>query len=198
LHFADACQTIGDMLKPLGQLYKVPAVGFATVFLLAALGFGATRDFGALLLSILILPLLLLVAVAATIWAARLKAQRRGAAVAAALICLAPLAYWTASQTRDRARFMVWAPWHVAALSRALGRDGIVMGWDSWGFAGTDNFAYLAVDTQDRLGDKARAAQWVKALGQTCGIAEAQRMWPKLYVVTTYTNCPFAGVEPAG
>lgn len=63
--------------------------------------------------------------------------------------------------------------------------------------AGQDTSSYLVVDTEDRLKLKARADQWTKQLGQSCGIWEKQRVWPKLYIVTTYTNCPYEGVEMA-
>ncbi len=180
-------------LNRLARLYRAPAVGIATLFLLAGGYFGASRDFGAFLLAIIVLPLLLVIAVAATIWAASVKAQRRGALAALVLICLTPLVYFAAGKLRDRVRFMAWAPFHAVQLSRAMGQDRILMLWDDWGMAGTDNFSYLAVDTQDRLGDSMRAEQWRKALGQTCKVADAQRMWPKVYVVRTYTDCPFEG-----
>ncbi len=89
-------------------------------------------------------------------------------------------------------------PAHYSQLARASGRDGIVTGWDSWGWGGDDTFSYLVVDTRDTLESKSRAAQWTKQIGQSCGLWQAQRMWPRLYVVTTYTNCPYDGVEPAG
>jgi hypothetical protein len=66
------------------------------------------------------------------------------------------------------------------------------------GGRGSDTFSYLVVDTQDRLGSKARADQWTKGIGQSCGLWQTQRVWPKFYVVTTYTNCPYDGVQPAG
>jgi hypothetical protein len=62
--------------------------------------------------------------------------------------------------------------------------------------AGSDTFSYLVVDKQDRLGSKSRAEEWTKEVGQSCGIGQADRMWPQIYVVTTYTNCPYDGVEP--
>ena len=75
--------------------------------------------------------------------------------------------------------------------------NGVVKGWDSWGMAGQDTFSYLVADTEDRLGSKARAAQWTKQIGQSCGIWEQRRVWPRLYIVTTYTNCPYDDVKPA-
>jgi hypothetical protein len=114
------------------------------------------------------------------------------------LICLTPLVYLSAYGTAQRIRFLLWAPAHYRQLAQASEKDGIITGWDSWGMAGEDTFSYLVVDTQDRLGSKARADQWTKRIGQSCGMWHEQRMWPKLYVVTTYTDCPYDGVRPAG
>lgn len=63
--------------------------------------------------------------------------------------------------------------------------------------AGQDTFSYLVVDTEDRLRSKARVDQWTKQIGQICGLWEERRVWPRLFIVTTYTNCPYDGVEPA-
>lgn len=186
------------MLKRLAWLFRVPAMIFATLFLLAGVYFGSSRGFGAFLFSIPVLPLLFIGTLAATAWATRVKVQRSRAVVAWALICLTPLAYFCSYGVVQRIRFLVWVPAHYRQLAQASTKDGIIMGWDSWGMAGQDTFSYLVVDTQDRLGSKDRADQWTKQIGQSCGLWQAQRMWPKLYVVTTYTNCPYDGVQPAG
>lgn len=186
------------MLKRLAWLFRAPPIVLATLLLLASAYFGSTRDFGAFLLSIPVLGLLLLSAIAATIWAACIKVERRRAAVASALIFLTPVAYSCSYGTVQRVRFLFWAPVHYRQLAQASEKDGIIMGWDSWGMAGQDTFSYLVADTQDRLGSKSRADQWTKQIGQSCGLWQTQRMWPRLYVVTTYTNCPYDGVEPAG
>jgi hypothetical protein len=186
------------MLKRLTRLCRAPAVIFATLFLLAGAYFGSSQGFGAFLLSIPVLALLFLSAVAAAAWATRIKVERSRALVAWVLICLTPLAYLCSYGVAQRIRFLLWAPAHYRQLERASKKDGIIMGWDSWGMAGQDTFSYLAVDTQDRLGSKVRADQWTKQIGQSCGLWQEQRMWPNLYVVTTYTNCPYGGVQPEG
>lgn len=186
------------MLKQLGWLCRSPAVLLAVLFLLAGAGFGSDRDFDAFLISIPSLPLLFLIALAASAWASRIPAERARAAVAWALICLTPVAYLCSYGIVQRVRFLVWAPAHYHQLAQQSEKNGIIMGWDSWGMAGQDTFSYLVVDTQDRLGLKARADQWTRQIGQSCGIWQTQRMWPKLYVVTTHTNCPYDGVQPAG
>jgi hypothetical protein len=186
------------MLKRLTWLCGVPAVIFATLLLLAGAYFGSSRDFGAFLFSIPVLALLFLGALAATVWATRIKAERSRAVAASVLICLTPLAYLYSYGVVQRIRFLLWAPAHYRQLEQASKKDGIIMGWDSWGMAGQDTFSYLVVDTQDRLGSKARADQWTRQIGQSCGLWQAQRMRPRLYVVTTYTNCPYDGVQPAG
>jgi len=147
------------MLKRLAWLYRVPAVVFATLLLLAGADFGSSRDFGSFLYSIPTLGLLFLGAVVATVWATCIKSQRGRAAVALVLICLTPLVYLCAYGTAQRIRFLLWAPAHYRQLAQASEKDGIITGWDSWGMAGEDTFSYLVVDTQDRLGSKARADQ---------------------------------------
>jgi hypothetical protein len=186
------------MLTRLAWLFRVPAVAIAAIFLLAGAYFGSTRDFGAFLISLPALSLLFCGTLIATVWAACIRAQRRRAYVAMALICLTPAIYLGSYGALQRIRFLFWAPAHYRELAQASRRDGIIMGWDSWGMAGSDSFSYLAVDTEDGLQSKVRAAQWTKAIGQTCSLWQAQRMWPKLYVVTTYTNCPYDDVQPAG
>ena len=186
------------MLKRLVFLYRAPGVLFAMLFLLAGTYFGSTRDFGSFLFSIPALGLLFLGAVVATVWTTCIKSERGRAAVAWVLICLTPLAYLCSYGMAQRIRFLLWVPAHYRQLAQASEKDGIITGWDSWGMAGSDTFSYLVVDTQDRLGLKARADQWTKQIGQSCGLWQEQKMWPKLYVVTTYTNCPYDGVQPAG
>jgi hypothetical protein len=186
------------MLKRLAWLYSAPAMVFSTIFLLAGAYYGSSRDFGSFLLSIPILGLLFLGALVATVWSTCIKRERARATVASVLIFLTPLAYFCSYGIAQRIRFLLWAPAHYRQLTLASEKDGIIMGWDSWGMAGQDTFSYLVVDTQDRLGSKVRADQWTKLIGQSCGLWQEQRVWPKLYVVTTDTNCPFDGVQPAG
>jgi hypothetical protein len=186
------------MLKRLSWLCRAPAVVVAALLLLASAYFGSTRDFGAFLLSIPILAVLLLGALVISAWATFSKVERDRAAVATVLIALTPLAYLCSYGLVQRFRFVLWAPAHYRELALLSEKNGIIKGWDSWGMAGDDTFSYLVVDTQDRLASKARAEQWTKEIGQSCGLWQAQRMWPRLYVVTTYTNCPYDGVPPAG
>lgn len=180
-----------------GWFAKSSAVRLAMLFLLAGAYFGSSRHFGAFLVSIPILALLLLGALAVTVQASLRRVERPRAIAACTLICLTPLTYYFSYGIIQRIEFLLWAPAHYAELAQASEKDGIIMGWDSWGVAGQDTFSYLVTDTKDRLGARQRADEWTKRIGQSCGIWEAQRMWSKLYIVTTYTNCPYDGVEPA-
>ena len=116
--------------------------------------------------------------------------------VAWSVIIIAPLAYISSYHIVQHVRFFVWAPLHYPLMAKALEKNEIIQGWDSWGMAGSDTFSYLVVDEEDRLGLKSRAIEWTREVGQSCGLWQADRMWPKLYVVTTYTNCPYDGVTP--
>ena len=174
-----------------------PPVPFAILFLFAGGYFGASRDFGAFLISIPILTLLFLVAFVAAVRAGINKVERPRVLIAWILMGLAPLAYLCSYQPVQQIRFLLWAPAHYSQLAEASKKNGIVTGWDGWGMAGQDTSSYLVVDTEDRLGAMARANKWTKEIGQSCGLWEVQRVWPRLYIVTTYTNCPYDGVEPA-
>ena len=183
-------------LRRSAWLTRSSAVMLSFVFLLAAAYFGSSRGFGHFLFSIPTLPFLLICALVATIWASAKEAQRKKAAVAWLVIAAAPLVYFSSYYVVQHIRFLVWVPLHTSLMEEAIKKDGIVQGWDSWGFAGSDTFSYLVVDRQDRLGSKSRAKEWTKEIGQSCGLWQADRMWPKFYVVTTYTNCPYDGVDP--
>jgi hypothetical protein len=170
------------------------AIVFAAVFLLAGVYFGSTHDFGAFLLSIPILPLTFFGALILTILATWKRDQRRLAGIAWVLIGLAAPAYFISYDLTQRVRFFIWAPAHFHELDQASRKNGVIMDWDGWGMAGMDTESYLVVDTEDQLVSKARADQWTTQIGQTCGLWKVQRMWPRFYVVTTYTDCPYDGV----
>jgi len=170
------------------------AVTFAAIFLLAGFYFGSAKDFGAFLLSVPTLGLTFFGALIPTIWTTRITAQGRYAMVAWALIVLAVPSYLMSDGLSQRVRFVIWALAHHDQMVQSSKRDGVVTWWDGWGMAGQDTDSYLVVDTEDRLGSKSRAAQWMKEIHQTCGIWKTQRMWPKFYIVTTYTNCPYDGI----
>ena len=170
------------------------AVALAAIFLIAALYVGSTQDFGAFLLSVPLLGLTFFGALIPTMWTTRIPAQRRYAMAAWALIVLVAPSYFMSHGLSQRVRFLIWAQAHHDQMAQASRKDGIVTWWDGWGMAGQDTDSYLVVDTEDRLGSKKRAEQWTKEIGQTCGIWKTQRMWPRFYVVATYTNCPYDGV----
>ena len=196
----DDHRTLGDAfasaLRRSAWLTLSPAVMLAFLFLFAAAYFGSSRGFGQFLFSIPTLPFLLLCALVATVCASAKKAQRKRAVVAWAMIAAAPLVYFSSYYVVQHIRFLVWMPLHTSLMSEVSKKDRIIQGWDSWGMAGSDTFSYLVIDKQDQLGSKSRAAEWTKEVSQSCGLWQADRMWPKIYVVTTYTNCPYEGVEP--
>jgi hypothetical protein len=94
----------------LAWLLRIPAVVLAALLLSAGAYFGSSRDFGLFLLSIPILPLLFLSAVAASAWATSRAVERSRAMVAWALICLTPLAYFSSYGMLQSVRFLLWAP----------------------------------------------------------------------------------------
>ena len=146
------------------------AVVFAAVFLLAGAYFGSTHGFRVFLLSIPILSLTFFGALIPTILATQKKNERRLAWIAWVLIAFAAPAYLISYDLTQRVRFFLWAPAHFHALDQASRKNGVIMDWDGWGMAGMDTESYLVVDTEDRLRSKARADQWTKQIGQTCGL----------------------------
>lgn len=184
-------------LRTWRRLAKISEVRLAIILLSAGIYLGSSRDFRIFLVSIPFLAILSLSAFVAVFRAAAIKSKPLNQLLACALICLTPLAYLYSYGPVQNIRFLFWAPAHYRLLAEASKKNGIVMGWDSWGLAGQDTFSYLVVDTQDRLGSTARVNQWTKQVGQSCSLWEKRRVWPKFYIVTTYTNCPYDGVEPA-
>ncbi|WP_159754710.1 hypothetical protein [Sphingomonas sp. 8AM] len=176
---------------------SVPAVRLSMLLLLAGVYFGSSRSFGAFLLSIPMLAGLLLIAVAAAIKASVKRVERTHLLAAWLLIGLTPFAYLLSYEPVQQLRFLFWAVTHYRQVAEASKASSIVVGWDSWGMAGQDTFSYLAVDSDDRLGSQGRAIQWTKEVGQSCGLWKTQRVWPRFYIVTTYTNCPYDRIEPA-
>jgi hypothetical protein len=110
--------------------------------------------------------------------------------LAAAIIIASPLLGYLISQVRDQARFLAWAPLHFDLLNRNPEKDGILTAWDGWGIAGMENDSYLVRDVTDRLTSLDEANAWRKRLGLSCEIVWTERVWRRLYVVTTY-ECVF-------
>lgn len=173
--------------------YQSAPIVSAVLLLLAGIYFGGNRDFGAFLLAIVVLPALLL----AVLVCLGIELVRRGDAkeigIAAVIALVSPLAFYASAHLKDRAEFYIWAVTHRAQLSHDMQKDGIIMGWASWGMAGSENDSYLVVDRGDVIGSPNAAEGWRKRQGLSCQIVDTQKMWPKLYIVTTY-NCPFDGI----
>ena len=110
--------------------------------------------------------------------------------LAAAIVLASPFLGYSISQVRDQARFLVWAPLHLDVLNRNPEKDGILTAWDGWGIAGMENDSYLVRNVADGLTSVDEANAWRTRLGLSCEIVWSERVWRKLYVVTTY-ECVF-------
>ncbi|WP_353230203.1 hypothetical protein [Novosphingobium sp.] len=163
------------------------------LLLLAAAYFGSSRNLLAFLLSIPVLIYLFLESLIAAMRAAIIKSDHTRMWLAWALIFLAPLAFIYSYKPVQQIRFLLWAPSHYSQLAEASKKDGIVIEWDVWGMAGQETSSYLVVDTEDRLLTKTRADKWAKQIGQSCDFWEGQGVWPKFYIVSTSTDCPYEG-----
>lgn len=131
------------------------------------------------------LPALTLIA-ACVLGVALVRDGLARAPIAAVLSLTAPIAFVVAAKYHDRIGFYPWAIVHPIVLRRAIGHEGVVKTWESWGFAGTENDSYLAVDDTDALGSPSGAARWRARNRFPCDVVDAERLWPKLYVVVTY------------
>ena len=176
----------------LRRFLTAPVIVSVTL-VLAAFGFGASRDFGIFLLALLVLPFLFLLSLG--VIAATLRWGGRSADVGLAVILTlsSPFVAYGAANIWDHIRFVGWATTHTGDLRQAGHADAILLGWDSWGMTGSENDSYLVSARTDRLTSPTEADQWRQRLKKECPIAAAQWMWPHLYLVTTY-NCPFDGV----
>ena len=178
------------------QILRSPAMILSIVLCCGALTLGLTRDLLVILLGLVSLPLLFIVAIVrCTIY----RDDPLGGNVKAwapVLIALSPVILFGTGAVRDRITFAGWALTHPAILFADDQRDGIIRDWDSWGFAGSGNDSYLVADPYDAIGTPAGTAAWRRRHAQQCEIVDTQRMWPRLYIVTTY-NCPLDGSYPA-
>jgi hypothetical protein len=79
---------------------------------------------------------------------------------------------------------------HRDLLAQSKDTDGIITKWDEWGGLGTFNDSYLVRDESDLIRTTADADVWRRRLELPCEIVATQRVWRKLYVVTT-SECEF-------
>ncbi|QGM45916.1 hypothetical protein [Methylocystis heyeri] len=177
------------MRKFFNSLLAHSATILAALALLLAVFIAVSRDFGAFVMGLVVFPALLLITlggILACIW----KPQgARDARAAVVLLILTPFAAYASAYLRDRALFVVWAAMHQTQLREAMKKDGVVVPWDSWGLAGSGNDSYLIYDSADESLSVSSAEKWRERMGLDCNIVETQRMWPRLYIVTTH-NCP--------
>lgn len=159
--------------------------------------FVMSRDFGAFLAGLVVLPALLLATLACMAIAWRAGRHRRPLAIASALVLGAPLAWLVASQGRDRVLFAAWAATHTGQFRASSGIDGVIADWDRWGIAGLENDAYLVSDTHDALASATGRRDWLLRTHQRCEIVASRRMWRRIDRVTT-ANCSFDRPPRAG
>lgn len=129
----------------------VPTLALATsiALVISAAVFGASRSFGMFLLSLVILPALLILSLILVGLATVNNGGGRGIGRSVMLIVLAPLAAYATAHLRDRVLFTGWSLTHEADLQAVVPRDTVIVGWDSWGMAGSENFSYLVSDRLD-------------------------------------------------
>jgi hypothetical protein len=184
------CSSVTEQTtRPQWLIPLAPAVFIAV----CAIAIGYNRDFGVGLIAALLLlaaiPMLLFLGVM-LLFALRTADRRWDHWAALGLVVSAPVLCYVTFHVRDRVRFVVWAPFHRELLNHDSDKDGVVTAWDRWGLAGMENDSYLVRHTGDRLSSIDEANAWRQRLGLPCEIVRTQRVWQKLYVVTTY-ECVF-------
>jgi hypothetical protein len=169
------------------NLRRLPiAVGIFVV--VTALPLGMSRDFFAfLVVAFAYVPLLAIAALLAIAWLIIERVPSRRASIAWALLAIAAAAplYFIGNRFSDPIRFVFWTPLHPVLLARYSSRDGIVTEWDSWGFGGMENDAYLVADHGPAISSNDAATAWIARHGGKCEIVDVERMWPSLYILTT-------------
>lgn len=164
------------------------SIGAALLLCAASLMFGASRDLGVFLPSLVVVPPLALT-VFVFVVVDVVKQRWRSAALGAILLIVSPAGYLASAALRDWVRFAAWATAHPSTVSDP-GQSRVIQHWDGWGMAGSENDSYLVVDKQRALGDVEGNERWSRLVAQTCTLVATQRLWSSLYLVTTY-NCPF-------
>ena len=172
------------------KLLSFASVALSASLVTASLCFGASRDFGTFLSSLLVLPILWILSLIFLVSAVVTDRSSRTVKVSIMLLVLSPIAHFGAGRLRDRVLFVGWSLIHQAELRSSASKDAIIAQWDSWGFAGIENDSYLISDRLDDTSDAASAERWRVRMGLDCSIVSAVRMGKGIYIVTT-ADCPF-------
>jgi hypothetical protein len=106
-----------------------------------------------------------------------------------ALLVLIPSTFYGVPRIKDEVRFLIWSEGHGDVLREFANKDAIILDWESWGMAGSENDSYLVSNPDDNLGEPNTAARWLRHIGSSCEMSDTKRLARGLYVVTTY-NCP--------
>jgi hypothetical protein len=153
---------------------------------------GWSRDFGLFLLGLFVyLPIVVLACYALILWALRERRTPRLwpiLATLAVVVVMTPATLILANQTKDQARFVAWYLSHRELADSYANADAVITDWDSWGFAGNENFSYLVAARDDSMTTPDAATAWVQRRAPDCEAAGVKQMAHGLYVVTTY-NC---------
>jgi hypothetical protein len=105
------------------------------------------------------------------------------------MILLPPAVIYIATTAHDPLGFYVWYFTHPKIVEEFAYKDGIIMDWNRWGFAGMENDSYLVSNPDDTISTLSVATKWVRRFGSDCEVGDTQRMKRGLYIITTY-NCP--------
>ncbi len=165
----------------------------AAATLVTATPFAWDKGFGtSLFLLFVYLPAATWVCIGLCVWAAIERKSTRARWIVISLLLIPAViggTFRVLPQIKDELRFLVWSHTHDDELREFADRDAIILDWESWGWAGSENDSYLVSNPNDDLAESEATAEWLRHVGSSCEIVALKRLRRGIYIVTTY-ECP--------
>lgn len=180
-------------MTPIRFLWLLPPSIAVACLALAAGWVAWSRDFGTFLLAFFYLvPAIVVIGGLFLSWAFfdhdlyRIRVALLGGV---GTLIVVPVCFLATDYFHDRLAFYPWYLTHRTLLASHRSKDQIIMTWDSWGMAGSENDSYLVSNPSDSISDAGAATRWLHRIQPLCNAADVERMLPGVYIVTTF-NCP--------
>lgn len=176
-------------MKPVRRWRLAPLVTFLAILSTAGpLGYFG-RDVAIFLPAVMFyLPLIAaicLILLVLAIFADPGDARRTALASLAVIVLSTPAIFLGFAREHDQIAFLFWSQSHRALLNSWTAKRGLIVNWDSWGFANINTDAFLISAPSDAVGDaEAIAATSIPCLEPDCFIDEGERMAPGLFIVS--------------
>jgi hypothetical protein len=143
---------------------------------------------------IVVVPIVSIALLCFAIFAAMRRNFRQAVSIVLALIvyCATSFALYSRGfELRTTVRWLFASNAYKARLTAEPAPSDELLkhiGWDVWGFAGNDTFAYLVFDPNDLLGPAATSNSSGDFGGLPCKVYRVRRMESHYYVVLFYTD----------